>query len=195
MPMKPNKFLFAGLLAAAIVTGCGTSDQPVAGEDHSQHQTQGGTTQKGHPAGEQAEAYKTLKVGEQVKLKAIGDIQEATASKSDLPKFLMQKNSKIVDSYKAAVENLDVLQYIPCYCGCGDHAGHKNNAECFVKDIRPDGVVVWDDHGTRCDTCMNIALKSAEMKKQGKSVQEIRKFIDEKYKEGYAKPTQTPMPQ
>jgi hypothetical protein len=33
------------------------------------------------------------------------------------------------------------------------------------------------------------------MKKQGKSVQEIRKFIDEKYKEGYAKPTQTPMPQ
>jgi Protein of unknown function with PCYCGC motif len=37
-------------------------------------------------------------------------------------------------------------------------------------------------------------LKSIKMKQEGKSIKEIRHYIDEKYKEGYAKPTKTPMP-
>ena len=32
------------------------------------------------------------------------------------------------------------------------------------------------------------------MKQKGKSTLEIRKYIDNKYKEGYGKPTPTPMP-
>jgi hypothetical protein len=32
------------------------------------------------------------------------------------------------------------------------------------------------------------------MAQGGKSLKEVREFIDENYKEGYAKPTDTPMP-
>lgn len=44
-------------------------------------------------------------------------------------------------------------------------------------------------------TCAyKIAAKSIKMKQEGKSIKEIRRYIDKKYKEGYAKPTKTPMP-
>ncbi|ARU61811.1 hypothetical protein CBW65_12810 [Tumebacillus avium] len=194
---KMTKIVFAGMMVMTIATGCGTSDQAATTDEHaghSDHGTQGGPVKGQHPAGAQAEAYKSLKVGESVKLTAIGDIQEVTAGAKSYPQFLIQKNTKIKQAYVAAVENVDVLKNMPCYCGCGDHAGHKSNAECFVKDVRANGEVVWDDHGTRCDTCMNIALESAELKKEGKTVKEIRDIIDAKYKEGYAKPTPTPMP-
>ncbi|MFD2171655.1 PCYCGC motif-containing (lipo)protein [Tumebacillus lipolyticus] len=195
---KLTKIMVASLLTLTVATGCGTTEKTAQNDEHAGHDhpatNNGGSGSTGHPAGAQAEAYKTLKVGESVKLTTIGDLQEATANKTSLPAFLMNKNAKMKDSYKAAVENVDILQYIPCYCGCGEHAGHMSNAECFVRDVRPDGVVVWDDHGTRCDTCMNIALKAAEMKEEGKTVKEIRTYIDEKYKKGYAKPTPTPMP-
>ncbi|ASS76260.1 hypothetical protein CIG75_15790 [Tumebacillus algifaecis] len=194
---KLTKIVFASAIVMTIATGCGTSDKATTTDEHSghgDHASNGGTSNGGHPAGAQAEAYKTLKVGESVKLTKIGDMQEVTENAMSYPKFLSSKNTKIKQSYAAAVQNLDVLKFIPCYCGCGDHAGHKSNAECFVKDVREDGAVVWDDHGTRCDTCMNIALEAADMKAQGKSAQDIRETIDKKYKEGYAKPTPTPMP-
>jgi Protein of unknown function with PCYCGC motif len=41
------------------------------------------------------------------------------------------------DAYRFAVLNRDVLRYIPCYCGCGDSAGHTSNASCYVKDKSP----------------------------------------------------------
>ncbi|MNJ02500.1 hypothetical protein D3C73_1624720 [compost metagenome] len=65
---------------------------------------------------------------------------------------------------------------------------------CFVQEINPDGSVVWDDHGTRCGVCLNIAVESARMLKDGKSAKEIRDTIDQNYKTGYAKPTPTPKP-
>ncbi|TCP55512.1 uncharacterized protein with PCYCGC motif [Tumebacillus sp. BK434] len=192
---KMTKIVFAGLMAMTLATGCGRADTATS-DEHAGHSDHGqtGPVKGQHPAGAQAEAYKALKVGESVKLTAIGDIQEVTAGAKSYPQFLIKTNTKIKQSYAAAIDNLDVLKNMPCYCGCGDHAGHKSNAECFVKDVRANGEVVWDDHGTRCDTCMNIALESAELKKEGKTVKEIRTIIDNKYKEGYAKPTPTPMP-
>jgi hypothetical protein len=41
---------------------------------------------------------------------------------------------------------------------------------------------------------MEIAVESAKMKKEGKSDKEIRTYIDNTYKNGYATPTDTPMP-
>ncbi|KEO82108.1 PCYCGC motif-containing (lipo)protein [Tumebacillus flagellatus] len=126
---------------------------------------------------------------------ASGDIQEETKSLTDLPTFLANANPKIVTAYKTAAANRDLVNQMPCYCGCGQSAGHMSNMSCFIHEVKPDGTVVWDDHGTRCDTCMNITLESAQLKQDGKSVLDIRNVIDTKYKEGYAKPTPTPMPQ
>lgn len=134
-----------------------------------------------------------LEVGHQHQLPN-GDVQEATESAAVLPKFLDEKSLDVRLVYQLAASATDVLEYMPCYCGCGEIAGHGNNLNCFVDEIREDGSVVWDDHGTRCLVCLEIAVQSVQMQKDGKSMKEIREFIDDMYKEGYAEPTDTPMP-
>ncbi len=49
------------------------------------------------------------------------------------------------EAYAFALERPDVLQYIPCYCGCAA-LGHRSNLECFVRSA-PGGGVVLEAHG------------------------------------------------
>lgn len=125
---------------------------------------------------------------------ASGDIQEKTASADVLPSFLDNKSEDIRLVYQIAGQSTEILEWMPCYCGCGESVGHKSNLNCFIEEKREDGTIVWDDHGTRCLTCLEIAVQSAKMHKDGKSLKEIRQTIDNTYKEGYAKPTPTDMP-
>lgn len=162
--MKRKPLLAISLLAAALIAGCASQDN-----------AQGGR------AGHQQHAPN-------------GDLQELTASADQLPSFLNDLDPRIVEAYKIAAANRDLLKSIPCYCGCGESAGHQHNGNCFIKEEREDGSIVWDDHGTRCGVCMEIAVISSKLKQEGKSVKEIRQFIDNNYKEGYAEPTPTPMP-
>lgn len=135
----------------------------------------------------------SLEVGQQKQL-ANGDLQEVTASATELPAFMDNKSEEMRLIYQVAGSATDILDYIPCYCGCGESADHKSNKNCFVDEIREDGSVVWDDHGTRCQACLEIAVQSVRMTQEGKTLTEVRNFIDEAYKEGYAEPTDTPMP-
>lgn len=125
---------------------------------------------------------------------AMGDIQEKTASIAQQPSFLDKQREEIRIAYKVAAEAADFLEWMPCYCGCGESVGHRSNKNCFIQEIEADGSVVWDDHGTRCGVCMQIAVTTYQLKEQGKSVQEVRRAIDDMYKSGFAKPTPTPMP-
>lgn len=45
-----------------------------------------------------------------------------------------------------------------------------------------------------CGVCLETAAESIIQYKDGKCLKEIRQYIDEKYKEGYSKPTPTPFP-
>ncbi len=145
--------------------------------------------QKGHMDHEEHD----LAHGEQRQLPN-GDLQEMTASANVLPSFLDDKPEDMRLVYQVAGTATDILDYMPCYCGCGESAGHGSNTNCFIDEIREDGSVVWDDHGTRCLVCLEIAVQSVQMTQEGKSLKEIREFIDETYNEGYAAPTDTPMP-
>jgi hypothetical protein len=122
------------------------------------------------------------------------DLQERTASVDILPSFLEKQPEQIRLVYEASGKATEILKWIPCYCGCGESAGHKSNMNCFIKEVKSDGSVVWDDHGTRCGVCLQIAVQSINMKQEGKSLKEIRAFIDKTYEKGYANPTDTPMP-
>lgn len=121
-----------------------------------------------------------------------GDLREETAGVDSLPKFLTAKSDDMKVLYQAAANHQELLENIPCYCGCGESAGHTSNYDCFVYDNKENGAVVWDDHGTRCGVCLEIAAESIVDYSKGKSIKEIRQMIDTKYKEGYAKPTPTP---
>ncbi len=123
-----------------------------------------------------------------------GDIQEVTASVEELPTFLDDKAEQMKLVYQLAAEHADLLDWIPCYCGCGTSAGHMSNRNCFTKEIREDGSVVWDDHGTRCAVCLNIAIQSIQLQKDGLTTKQIREQIDKEYGAEYTNPTPTPMP-
>ncbi|MEW5321597.1 PCYCGC motif-containing (lipo)protein [Geobacillus thermoleovorans] len=122
---------------------------------------------------------------------ATGDIRETTKSVEHLPSFLSAFEEEMAVLYQQAAEHRKLLENIPCYCGCGQSAGHKNNYDCFVYENKQDGSVVWDDHATKCGVCLDIAAESIAAYDQGKSIKDIRHMIDEKYKEGYAEPTPT----
>jgi hypothetical protein len=121
-----------------------------------------------------------------------GDIRETTKSIDHLPSFLNKHEEEMAILYQQAAKHQELLENIPCYCGCGDSAGHMNNYDCFVYENKADGSVTWDDHATKCGVCLEIAAEAIYEYQNGKSIKEIRQMIDEKYKEGYAEPTPTP---
>ena len=45
-----------------------------------------------------------------------------------------------------AARHPEVLHYVPCFCGC-QHAGHKNNDDCFIAGREADGRPRWEPHG------------------------------------------------
>lgn len=48
------------------------------------------------------------------------------------------------EAYTFAFDRPDVLQWVPCYCGCAGQ-GHTSNLDCFVKP--GSGEIVLDAHG------------------------------------------------
>jgi len=82
-------------------------------------------------------------------------------------------------AYQFALANTDdVLNNIPCYCGCMESGEHKNNRECFVKG---DGSG-FDKMGLNCGTCVGTALEVKSMSAKNASLDEIKQTVDRKFK-------------
>ena len=97
------------------------------------------------------------------------------------------------EAYQFAIDRPDVLMYLPCYCGCGLEAGHRSNLDCFVKGVSEQEGMIFDDHGSGCQTCVDIALDAKGLVAQGKSLPEVRKAIDQAHGEK-GPGTDTPLP-
>ncbi len=51
-------------------------------------------------------------------------------------------------AYIFAARHPEILDYVPCYCGCGQTDGHVGNTDCFVASRAPNGQVMeWATHG------------------------------------------------
>ena len=110
-----------------------------------------------------------------------------------IPKMVPRPPEAITEAYTFAARNPDILEYVPCFCGC-ETAGHKRNADCFVESRNPDGSVSsWDTHGMACTVCIDVARDSLQLHRSGASVRDIRTAIDSKYASRF--PGQTPTPQ
>ncbi|MFF5399696.1 PCYCGC motif-containing (lipo)protein [Peribacillus butanolivorans] len=155
-----------GICSSLLLSGCSNEEKNVADKE---------TSHEGHSA-------HTVS----------GDLQEETKSKEIVPEFLSEKPEEMKTIYLAVAQNQELLEKIPCYCGCGEEANHKNNYDCFIHENKKSGEVVWDDHGTRCGVCLEIAAQSILDLRDGMTIKDIRTKVDEKYKSGYAKPTPTP---
>jgi Protein of unknown function with PCYCGC motif len=96
--------------------------------------------------------------------------------------------------YEFAARHPEVLQYVPCYCGC-ERAGHNGNHDCFVKSRTANGAVSeWDAHGMGCTICIDVARDAMTLFNSGSSVTQIRTLIDQKYGSHFPSSTPTPQP-
>ena len=73
-------------------------------------------------------------------------------------------------AYQVAKDIPEVLEQLPCFCGCMTSFGHKNNLFCFK-----------DQHGAGCTLCQEIALDAKKMHDQGMSIVQIQDNIKTKY--------------
>jgi hypothetical protein len=97
------------------------------------------------------------------------------------------------DSYAYALEHPDQIQYMPCYCGCGLTANHKSNLDCYIAGVDQDGKVVFDNHASFCSICLEITQDVKRLSAEGKSLKEIRVYIDQTHGEK-GPGTDTPLP-
>lgn len=98
---------------------------------------------------------------------------------SEMPEQVQHAAASVQDAYRFAVANPDVESAIPCYCGCGA-MGHRSNYACFVNRVDAGGVT-FDGHALGCSICVDIALDAKRLMGEGKSVKEIRTYVDTTY--------------
>ena len=99
---------------------------------------------------------------------------------SALPPEVRQAPVSVQESYRFAIANPDILEQIPCYCGCGA-IGHQDNYMCYVAEVNSDGTIVVDNHALGCSLCVDITRDTMRLLDEGQSVPEIREYIDNTY--------------
>jgi hypothetical protein len=96
-------------------------------------------------------------------------------------------------AYEFAARHPEVLQYVPCFCGC-ERGGHGGNHDCFVRSRDANGKVTWDSHGYGCAICIDVAYAAMQMHNSGASAAQIRTAVDQKYAGRFPTSTPTPKP-
>jgi hypothetical protein len=112
-----------------------------------------------------------------------GFISGCNSSSQDgtqLPEEVQEAAISVQEAYKFAVANPEIMQSVPCYCGCSA-SGHTSNYDCYVKEISPDGEITFDLHGLGCSICVDITQDVMHLVEQGSSITEIKTIIDQTF--------------
>ena len=99
---------------------------------------------------------------------------------SKLPQEVQDSAQTVVEAYQFAVANPEIMQQIPCYCGCAP-MGHDSNYACYVTEVKAEGEIVYDDHALGCSICVDITQDVMLLLQEGKTVEEIRPIIDQTF--------------
>lgn len=163
------------VLLVSLLIGCSSINDPSSTKDNkTQNQLQ-----------------ETKNKGEHFK----DDTLETTANVETLPSFLSSTtNGQVSQIYKMVGKDIELLQWIPCYCGCDENSGHKSNKDCFIREMKENGQVTWNSHAMNHAECVDIAFQAVLMKQNGASPLEIREYVDKQYKKDGINGTPTPMP-
>jgi len=108
------------------------------------------------------------------------DHELAMASLDGMPMDVKNAPVAVQQSYQFNVANPDVMEQLPCYCGCGA-MGHTSNYACYVSGIESDGTINYDSHALGCSICVDITQDAMRLLKQGKTVGEIKVYVDQTY--------------
>jgi len=102
------------------------------------------------------------------------------ASLEGMPADVLAAPAQVQQAYQFAAANPEVMQQVPCYCGCGD-IGHTSNYACYIGGKNADGTLIFDTHALGCSICVDITLDTMRLLKEGKSAPEIKAYIDQTY--------------
>lgn len=107
----------------------------------------------------------------------------ATDKPDDAIKFpdYVYTDAPSLKAYTYATKNPEILEQIPCYCGCGGHSGHRFLRDCYIHDDW-----TYDEHARYCDVCIGEAMKVQSYLASGKTLKEARALIDKEYGAKYA---------
>jgi hypothetical protein len=83
------------------------------------------------------------------------------------------------EAYQYAMEHPLVLQWIPCYCGCGA-MGHGSNLDCYFEP-NAGGSIVFEEHASYCGVCVDITLRTKQLATSGAALASIRTAIDAEF--------------
>ncbi len=111
---------------------------------------------------------------------ASGHAGMAMAPLDSLPSDVQTAPVSVRESYQFAAANPEVLQELPCYCGCGA-MGHASNYDCYVVGIDAAGALQYDPHALGCSICVDITQDTMRLLREGKTVPEIRTYVDATY--------------
>jgi hypothetical protein len=102
------------------------------------------------------------------------------APMSRMPREVQQAPATVRESYQFAVANPDVLERIPCYCGCGA-MGHTSSYSCYAQGTETAGTLSFDGHALGCSICVDITQDTMRLLRQGKDISEIKAYVDQRY--------------
>jgi len=94
----------------------------------------------------------------------------------EMPPDVVASPMRVQTAYRFAAANPDVLEEIPCYCGC-DSIGHESNYDCYVASVESSGLIIFDKHAINCSICVDITQDVANVLKDGKSPQDAKAYI------------------
>ena len=99
---------------------------------------------------------------------------------SSLPPDLRVQPATVRAAYQFAAANPELMQQVPCYCGCGA-IGHTSNYSCYISSTDPQGKLTFDSHAEGCSICVDITQDVMRLSRQGRSAGQIRAYVDDTY--------------
>jgi hypothetical protein len=104
---------------------------------------------------------------------------EVAAAWAMRPDFVSGADQATQAAYAFAIARPDVVEWLPCYCGCGA-MGHMSNLDCFIKPTEG-APVVFEEHGSYCGVCVETALMGQDMLAKGATLIQIRAAVDTEF--------------
>jgi hypothetical protein len=72
------------------------------------------------------------------------DEPDGDLSKVEWPSFVTDGDPEVQGLYEFQITHGELMRYMPCFCGCGQSAGHRSNRDCYVQSVNAAGSVVLD---------------------------------------------------
>jgi Protein of unknown function with PCYCGC motif len=181
------------LVSAALaggVAGCSSSHDPAMTEGSMPAMTMPADAsiddEMGGAMGDQGGAHVPL---ESVQLPTQDQVTSAWSAR---PEYVKALPAAWQEAYAYALARPDVLQWLPCYCGCVA-MDHRSNLDCFFQRREVAGTFDYEEHASYCDICVQTANLASAMLRDGSTIVQIRAAVDDQFG-GRAPGTNTPLP-